>query len=337
MSAARPSNAPASCVGPASAQAGHASSCAGCPNQSACAAGAGKQVDPAVAEVAERLKQVKHKLLVLSGKGGVGKSTFAAQLAWTLASRGFQVGILDIDITGPSVPRMLGVEAHEVRKSNFGWSPVYASENLGAMSVAFMLTDRNDAIIWRGPRKNGLIKQFLTDVEWGALDFLVVDAPPGTSDEHISIAQYLSGAGVDGAVVVTTPQEMALLDVRKELTFCKKTNIPVLGVVENMAGFICPCCSTKSNIFPAVTGGAEKMSAEMSVPFFGSIPLDPNLLQSCEDGKCFVEAHPDSAAAKPLKDVVEKILSATPQIRETAAALAKEQQETNGNEAPMQP
>lgn len=247
--------------------------------------------------------------------------------------------------SGPSMPRMMGVETHEVRKSNYGWSPVYSNENIGVMSVAFMLTDRNDAIIWsvtshtkpndstkwdlfvwvdqpiaycafsvlthafirfrRGPRKNGLIKQFLTDVEWGELDFLIVDAPPGTSDEHISIAQYLTGAGVDGAVVVTTPQEMALLDVRKELTFCAKVGIPVLGVVENMAGYICPCgCGHKSDIFPAVTGGAEKMSGEMKVPFLGSIPLDPNLLQSCEDGKCFIETHPKSSAVQPLLNVV---------------------------------
>jgi Mrp family chromosome partitioning ATPase len=300
----RPSNAPEACVGPASDEAGKASACDGCPNQSACAAGEGKKVDPAVAEVRERLKDVKHKVLVLSGKGGVGKSTFSSQLSWTLASLGYSVGILDIDICGPSIPRMTGVEFEEVRKSNFGWSPVYASENLGVMSVAFMLTDRNDAIIWRGPRKNGLIKQFLTDVEWGQLDFLIVDAPPGTSDEHISIAQYTAEANIDGAVIVTTPQEMALLDVRKEVTFCSKVGLNILGVVENMAGFICPCCSTKSDIFPAASGGAAKMCVDMKVPFFGSIPLDPNLLQACEDGKAFVETYPNSAAVKPLMDVV---------------------------------
>ena len=217
---------------------------------------------------------------------------------------------------------MLGVELQEVRKSNFGWSPVYASENLGVMSVAFMLGDRNDAIIWRGPRKNGLIKQFLTDVEWGELDFLIVDAPPGTSDEHISIAQDLTKAQVDGAVIVTTPQEMALLDVRKEITFCHKVGVPVLGVVENMAGFVCPGCHLSSDIFPAAigSGGALKMSAEMKASFLGSIPLDPNLLQACESGVCFVETYPNSTAVQPFMKVVQKLLTATPYLTETSTA-----------------
>jgi len=313
----RPSNAPEACVGPASEQAGKASACEGCPNQAACASGAGKQVDPAIAQVQERMREVKHKILVLSGKGGVGKSTVSAQLAWTLASQGYSVGLLDIDICGPSAPRMLGVEGHEVRKSNFGWSPVYASENLAVMSVAFMLQGRNDAVIWRGPRKNGLIKQFLTDVEWGPLDFLVVDAPPGTSDEHISICQYLTACGVDGAVIVTTPQEMSLLDVRKEISFTAKVGVRVLGVVENMAGFACPSCKTTSDIFPAVTGGARAMSAEMKVPFLGSLPIDPLLLQSCEEGKCYVETHPTAPAVQPLLKLVDTLLDASPQLKQT--------------------
>eukprot|EP00456_Euglypha_rotunda_P005623 TRINITY_DN10950_c0_g1_i1.p1 TRINITY_DN10950_c0_g1~~TRINITY_DN10950_c0_g1_i1.p1 ORF type:complete len:172 (+),score=20.30 TRINITY_DN10950_c0_g1_i1:142-657(+) len=152
---------------------------------------------------------------------------------------------------------MTGVEHEEVRRSAFGWSPVYATENLAVMSVAFMLASKTDAIIWRGPRKTELIKQFLTDVYWDKLDFLIIDAPPGTSDEHITIAQFLKTAKVDGAIIVTTPQEVSLLDVRKEITFCSKTGIPILGVVENMAGFVCPCCKTQTDIFPAVTGGAK--------------------------------------------------------------------------------
>jgi Mrp family chromosome partitioning ATPase len=213
--------------------------------------------------------------------------------------------LLDIDICGPSIARMTGVENQEVRKSNYGWSPVYASPNLAVMSIAFMLSSRNDAIIWRGPRKNGLIKQFLSDVDWGALDFLLVDAPPGTSDEHLSIVQYLLGSGgVDGAIMVTTPQEVSLLDVRKEISFCNKTHVKVLGVVENMSGYICPCCAHKSHIFPAVTGGAAKMSQDMNVQFFGAIPLDPTLLQSCEEGACFVQKYHQSPAAQPLLDVV---------------------------------
>jgi len=234
MSAEAPKDANTGCVGPSSDAAGTASACAGCPNQQKCASGAGKEVDPAVAECESKLAGVKHKIVVLSGKGGVGKSTFSTQLAFTLASKGFHVGLLDVDICGPSVPHMCGLVGQEVHQSASGWSPVYVNDNLAVMSIGFMLPTADDAVIWRGPRKNGLIKQFLTDVEWGELDYLIIDTPPGTSDEHISLAQYLKTSKVDGAVVVTTPQEVSMADVRKELNFCKKTSIPVIGIVENM-------------------------------------------------------------------------------------------------------
>jgi Mrp family chromosome partitioning ATPase len=177
------------CVGTQSEQAGKASGCAGCPNQSLCASGATKVPDPTMMHVKNHLKDVKHIILVLSGKGGVGKSTISCQLAFGLAGLGKQVGLLDIDITGPSVPRMLGLSGQEVHQSNDGWSPVYVDDNLGVMSIGFMLPNQDDPIIWRGPKKSGLIKQFLTDVHWGPLDFLIIDTPPGTSDEHISIVQ----------------------------------------------------------------------------------------------------------------------------------------------------
>ena len=201
-------------------------------------------MDPDVVAVAERLRDVRRKILVLSGKGGVGKSTFASQLAYALSAEAEgetpgeppEVGLLDIDICGPSAPVMTAQQGRDVHKSNSGWQPVYARDNLAVMSIGFLLPSADDAVIWRGPRKNGLIKQFLKDTEWGALDYLVVDAPPGTSDEHLSVVQYLKRAGVDGALIVTTPQEVAMADVRKELSFCKKVGIPVLGVVENMAG-----------------------------------------------------------------------------------------------------
>lgn len=235
-----PDNANDGCVGPASEKAGKASGCDGCPNQSVCASGGGKVVDPAEAHVVDRMANVKHKWLVLSGKGGVGKSTCSAQIAWSLAAKGFQVGLLDVDICGPSIPRMLGLQGHEVHQSASGWSPVYVDDNLGVMSIGFMLPSADDAIIWRGPKKNGLIKQFLTDVVWGELDYLIIDTPPGTSDEHLSIVQYLKGTGIDGAIIVTTPQEISMADVRKELNFCKKTSIAVLGVIENMADICVP-------------------------------------------------------------------------------------------------
>lgn len=318
-------NANSECVGPESEQAGQAASCAGCPNAAACASGANKP-DPAIAEVKDRMSEVAHKILVLSGKGGVGKSTFSAQLTWLLNERQKQVGILDIDICGPSIPRMMGVENEEVRKSNFGWSPVYADDNLAVMSIGFMLGSKNDAVIWRGPRKNGLIKQFLTDVFWGPLDYLVVDAPPGTSDEHISISSYLKSSEVDGAVLITTPQEIALLDVRKELSFCKKLGIKVLGLVENMAGFVCPCCSTKSDIFPAVTGGAAALALEFGVPFLGSIPLDPNLLRACEKGMSYEsyikeEKIENPVALQPFKNVVARMFEQNPSLATQATAM----------------
>lgn len=235
-----PADANESCPGTNAEAAGRAAACAGCPNQQACAT-APKGVDPDVVAVAERLRDVKHKILVLSGKGGVGKSTFASQLAYGLAAdAGKDVGLLDIDICGPSAPIMFRQEGQDVHKSNTGWQPVYVTENLAVMSIGFLLPNPDDAVIWRGPRKNGLIKQFLKDTEWGALDFLVVDAPPGTSDEHLSIVQYLKHAGITGALIVTTPQEVAMADVRKELSFCKKVGVNVLGVVENMSGLAAP-------------------------------------------------------------------------------------------------
>lgn len=231
------------CVGPNSELAGKAPSCVGCPNQAACASGEAKS-DPALTVVQERMSLIKHKILVLSGKGGVGKSTFSAQLAFALAQQGKQVGLLDIDICGPSIPRMLGLVGHEVHQSASGWSPVYVEDNLGVMSIGFMLPSKDDAVIWRGPRKTGLIKQFLTDVVWNELDYLIVDTPPGTSDEHISVVQYLKNSKIDGAIVVTTPQEVSMADVRKELNFCKKTgesSLSCVFITESFALLKLPC------------------------------------------------------------------------------------------------
>ncbi|CAG7889758.1 unnamed protein product [Brassica rapa] len=317
-----PENANEHCPGPQSETAGKSDSCAGCPNQEVCAT-APKGPDPDLLAIAERMSTVKHKILVLSGKGGVGKSTFSAQLSFALAGMDHQVGLMDIDICGPSMPKMLGLEGHEIHQSNLGWSPVYVEDNLGVMSIGFMLPNFDEAVVWRGPRKNALIKQFLKDVYWGEIDYLVVDAPPGTSDEHISIVQYLQATGIDGAIIVTTPQEVSLIDVRKEVSFCKKVGVPVLGVVENMSGLCQPLadvtfmkvqtelglsvdvtqevisCLRKnapelvnvlaySEVFDRSGGGAERMCREMGVPFLGSVPLDPQLCKAAEQGKsCF--------------------------------------------------
>lgn len=280
-----PENANEGCPGVESDAAGKSSACAGCPNQNVCASGEASKEDPAVAEIAEKFKNIKHKILVLSGKGGVGKSTFSSQLALTLATdENLNIGLLDIDICGPSVPRMMGLEGQEIHQSNEGWSPVYVDDNLAVMSVGFLLPNKDDAVIWRGPRKNGLIKQFLTDVVWDNLDYLIIDTPPGTSDEHISIIKYLKQADLDGAVVITTPQEVSLLDVRKELNFCLKTETNIIGVVENMSGFVCPHCKQESQIFPPVSGGAKAMCEEINCELLGQVPLDTNLLLCTEGG-----------------------------------------------------
>ncbi|KAK9764342.1 cytosolic Fe-S cluster assembly factor nbp35 [Basidiobolus ranarum] len=302
-----PADAPQHCPGTESEQAGTASACAGCPNQNICST-APKGPDPAIAEIASRLSKVNHKILILSGKGGVGKSTFTSQLGFTLANdEECQVGVIDIDVCGPSIPKVMGLEGEQIHQSNSGWSPVYVQDNLGVMSIGFMLPNPDDAVIWRGPKKNGLIKQFLKDVDWGELDFLLVDTPPGTTDEHISITQYLKEAGITGAIVVTTPQEVALQDVRKEINFCRKVNLPILGVVENMSGFVCPNCKGESMIFAATTGGAKQMAIQCDIPYLGSIPLDPRIGKSCDHGVSFVEEYPESPATKAFLEIVQRI------------------------------
>jgi len=259
----------------------------------------------------ENMENVARKILVLSGKGGVGKSTVSTQLSQVLALADHQVGLLDVDICGPSVPRIMGLKGSEVRRSNLGWSPVYVDDNLAVMSIGFLLPDPDAAVIWRGPKKNGMIKQFLKDVYWDQLDYLLIDTPPGTSDEHLSITSFLKETGIDGAIIVTTPQEVALLDVRKEINFCRKTGIKILGVVENMAGFVCPKCKGESQIFMPTTGGAEKMAQDMDVPFLGRLPLDPALMKACEEGQSFAaaagEASPTVAA---LRGICDKIVEA---------------------------
>lgn len=302
-----PENAPEHCPGTQSEEAGKASACQGCPSQAVCSS-LPKGPDPAIAEVGKKLELVKHKIIILSGKGGVGKSTFTAHLAHGLASdEEQQVAVLDVDICGPSLPKIFGVEGEQVHNSGSGWSPVYVNDNLSVMSVGFLLSGPDEAVIWRGPKKNGLIKQFLKDVDWGDVDFLVIDTPPGTSDEHLSVVQYLSEANVDGAVIITTPQEISLLDVRKEISFCQKVNLPIIGIVENMSGFVCPKCKTESQIFPPTTGGGEKLSKDANVPFLGKLPLDPRIGKCCDEGKSYLAEVPDSPATKAFVSIIEKI------------------------------
>ncbi|KAL7276171.1 cytosolic Fe-S cluster assembly factor nbp35 [Rhizina undulata] len=298
---------PENCPGPDSQQAGKMDACAGCPNQQICAT-APKGPDPDLPLIRARMASIKRKLMILSGKGGVGKSTFTSMLAYAFARNPeSQVGVCDVDICGPSIPRMMGAEDESIHSSSSGWSPIYVADNLAVMSIQFMLPSKDDAIIWRGPKKNGLIKQFLKDVEWGDLDVLLIDTPPGTSDEHLSVNSYLKDSGVDGAVVVTTPQEVSLLDVRKEIDFCRKAGIKVLGIVENMSGFVCPNCEGESQIFHATTGGARALSKEMGIPFLGAVPLDPRIGVACDYGESFFDAYPESPAYENLMGVIRAL------------------------------
>ncbi|KAI0884300.1 P-loop containing nucleoside triphosphate hydrolase protein [Annulohypoxylon maeteangense] len=241
------------------------------------------------------LSKIKHILLVLSGKGGVGKSSVTTQLALSLSLSGYSVGVLDVDLTGPSMPRMFNIEDAKVTQAPGGWLPVTVHPanpeagigELKCMSLGFLLRGRGDAVVWRGPKKTAMVRQFLSDVLWGEMDFLLIDTPPGTSDEHISLAETLLKDAlpgqVSGAVVVTTPQAVATADVRKELNFCVKTGISVVGVVENMVGFVCPNCAECTNIFGK--GGGQVMAEDFHVRFLGGVPIDPQFVMLVETGR----------------------------------------------------
>ncbi|KAB5545535.1 P-loop containing nucleoside triphosphate hydrolase protein [Coniochaeta sp. 2T2.1] len=241
------------------------------------------------------LSQVKHIVLVLSGKGGVGKSSVTTQLALSLSLAGHSVGVLDIDLTGPSIPRMFAIEDEKVTQTPGGWLPITVHNGdaaagvgpLRVMSLGFLLPRRGDAVVWRGPKKTAMVRQFLTDVFWGEVDYLLIDTPPGTSDEHISLVETLLKDTIldqlAGAVVVTTPQAVATADVKKELNFCAKTGVRVLGVVENMSGFVCPNCSECTHIF--MKDGGRVMADDFGVKFLGSVPIDPQFLMMIETGK----------------------------------------------------
>jgi Mrp family chromosome partitioning ATPase len=253
----------------------------------------------------DNMSKIQHKIIILSGKGGVGKSTVATNIATALALRGQKVGLMDVDIHGPSIPKMLGLDGHTLKGSETGLAPIVYTDNLRVMSVGFILRTQNDAVIWRAPLKHKLIRDFLTDVQWGYLDYLIIDSPPGTGDEPLSVAQLLEDA--DGAVIVTTPQDIALIDVRKAITFCRQVKLPVLGVVENMSGFICPHCGKPSEIFKV--GGGETMARDMQVPFLGRIPLEPKIVEAGDSGKPYFEYYRESETARAFNKVIDSLLA----------------------------
>jgi Mrp family chromosome partitioning ATPase len=254
--------------------------------------------------LAQKMCQIRYKLLVMSGKGGVGKSTVAANLAVSLALADKAAGLLDVDIHGPSIPKLMGLDGCGVTLCGSEIVPIEIGGNLKVMSIGFLLGDDRASVIWRGPMKHGVIRQFLKDVAWGPLDFLVIDSPPGTGDEPLSVAQLVTQPA--GAILVCTPQELAVADVRRSVTFCQKVSLPVIGIVENMSGLVCPHCGGQIELFK--TGGGEALAKEMGVPFLGRIPIDPEIVRCGDSGAPYVHRFSDSPAARAFADAVHRIL-----------------------------
>ena len=251
----------------------------------------------------ERMSKIKHKIAIISGKGGVGKSTITVNLATAFALKGSRVGILDADIHGPSVPRLLGLEGSQVQSTAMGALPVDGPLKMKVMSIDFFMAEQMPTI-WRGPLKMRAIRQLLGEIVWGDLDFLFIDLPPGTGDEPLSIAQLLPD--LDGVVIVTMPSDLSSSIVKKAVTFAQRLKLPIIGVVENMSGFVCPHCNEKIEIFSS--GGGKKMAQEEGVPFLGSIPIDPKVSADSDKGAPFIISHKDSSAAKAFMEIVSKIV-----------------------------
>jgi len=264
-----------------------------------------KELEEQERRIHDWMRKVNHKIAILSGKGGVGKSTVAANLAMALARKGHnsRVGILDADITGPSIPKMLGSRKKGLDGGPPGIFPATGPLGIKVVSIDFFLESDETPVIWRGPLRSAAIRQFLADVVWGDLDYLIIDLPPGTGDEALSILQLIPD--LDGVVIVTIPSEVSQLVVRKAVTFTQKLNAPLIGVLENMSGFACPKCGAETSIFMA--GGGEKISNDLGVPFLGKIPLDPRICEDSDRGLPFIVEHPDTPAAKAFMTVVDKI------------------------------
>jgi ATP-binding protein involved in chromosome partitioning len=254
--------------------------------------------------VSKTLARIKNRVLVFSGKGGVGKSTVAANLALALSLRGEKVGALDVDIHGPNLAKMLGVDEKKMDVSSDVITPVQVNANLKLVSMSFLLSSPDLPVIWRGPMKMKVIQQFLGDVDWGDLDWLIIDSPPGTGDEPLSVAQLIPATG---AVIVTTPQEVSILDSRKAVIFAFKLNLKVLGIIENMSGLNCPHCGRRIDLFK--TGGGEVTALELGVPFLGRIPIDPRIVISGDEGRPFADVLPTSEASRAFQEIVDRIMN----------------------------
>ena len=254
------------------------------------------------AQVKGSLQKIKNKFIVMSGKGGVGKTSTSVNLAIALSKKGFKVGLMDVDLHGPDVPRMLGLKGMLDLNPNRKLNPMKYSENLAAVSIESLTPNKDDAVIWRGPIKYSAIRQFIADVEWGELDFLIVDSPPGTGDEPLTIAQTMSDAK---AIIVTTPQEVSLADVRKSINFCKTVKMEMFGLIENMSGLECPHCGKMIELFGA--GGGERTATDAGVNFLGRIPFDLNMVTAGDSGTCFQEKYADSPVTLAFAKVAERM------------------------------
>jgi ATP-binding protein involved in chromosome partitioning len=268
--------------------------------------------------IKKSLGKIKNKILVMSGKGGVGKSTVSVNLALSLANKGYQVGLMDVDIHGPDVVRMLDLRGNIEPPASKGAlvPPLKYSDNLKVVSLEYMMRDRDEAIIWRGPLKIQAIRQFVSDMDWGELDYLIIDAPPGTGDEPLSVAQTIPNVK---AVVVTTPQKVALADVRKSINFCKTVKVEIAGVIENMSGLVCPHCNETVDIFKS--GGGESLARELELPFLGKIPMDPLVVIAGDDGTAYLSSDAASPATRAFAEVVNAIEIRLPPVA-VAATLA---------------
>ncbi|MFP4213585.1 MAG: iron-sulfur cluster carrier protein MrpORP [Desulfohalobiaceae bacterium] len=304
-------------------------SCGSCGEHSSC----NTQEKEQDLKLQQSMGRIKHKLVILSGKGGVGKSSVAANLAVGLALSGYKVGLMDVDVHGPSIPRLLSLGEAKIQAAEQKLMPVQWNANLSVISLGFFLPSKEDAVIWRGPIKMSLIRQFLQDVDWGDLDYLLIDCPPGTGDEPISVLQLLDGQA--SAIVVTSPQVLAIDDVRRSIQFCHHTGNPVMGIVENMSGFVCPYCRQEVDIFNS--GGGEALAREMNVPFLGRIPLDPGMVNAADQGLPYLQSHVDDPAAQALEKILEPIRDLEKQGRRQAAAQENpEQQRTGSAQGPQQ-
>lgn len=262
--------------------------------------------------LAGSMAKIKNKFMVMSGKGGVGKSCVAANLAIALSERGYAVGLLDIDLHGPSIPKIMGIRGQIT-------IPMVYTDNLKVVSIEAMLQDKDAAVIWRGPIKLQAIRSFLTDIEWGELDYLIADSPPGTGDEPLTIAQYIPDSK---AIIVTTPQEIALQDIRKSINFCRQVNMEIFGVIENMSGLVCPHCGGKIDLFKI--GGGERTAQLMMVPFLGRIPVDPEIVEATDSGRPYLVHDKNSAAGKAFLEIVNRILERTAkEAKESVPSAAK--------------